>query len=269
MINGVTDFGGIVMRLLALGDIVSSSGCECVRKKLHTVKSQFGIDICIANGENSAVGNGILPSSADHLITSGVDFITTGNHVFRRQEILGYLEEHDFIIRPYNMHSSNPGNGFGIIDMGKYQIGVINLIGKAFFNSPYGNCFDYLDKAVSKLSNCKIKIVDFHAEATGEKKALGYYADGKVSVFFGTHTHIQTADAQILPNGTGYITDLGMCGAKTSVLGVDPNAVITALKTGMPTRFIPAEGDVVLNGCIFDIDENTGLTTNVTPFTTE
>ncbi len=257
------------MRLLALGDVVSNSGCEFVRKKLHSIKSQYNIDICIANGENSAVGNGILPSSADHLITSGVDFITTGNHVFRRQEIRSYLEEHDFIIRPYNMHSSNPGSGTGIIDMGRYRIGIINLIGNAFFNASYGNCFDYLDKAISELEGCKIKIVDFHAEATGEKRALGYYADGKVSVFFGTHTHIQTADAQILPNGTGYITDLGMCGAKESVLGVEKNAVITALKTGLPTRFTTAEGDISLNGCVFDIDESTGLTRSVTPLIIE
>lgn len=252
------------MKLLALGDVVSNSGCEAVRKKLRSIKSQYKIDLCIANGENSAVGNGVLPYSADHLITSGVDFITTGNHVFRRHEIQSYIDEHDFIIRPYNMHASNPGKGIGIIDMGKYRVGVINLIGNSYFNGGYGNCFDCLDKALSELDDCKIKIVDFHAEATGEKKALAYYADGRVSVLFGTHTHVQTADAQILPNGTGYITDLGMCGAKTSVLGVEPNAVITALKTGMPTRFTSADDDIVINGCIFDIDENSGMTKNVT-----
>lgn len=253
------------MRLLALGDVVSNSGCEFVRRKLSSVKKFYNIDVCIANGENSAVGNGILPSSADHLFASGVDLITTGNHVFRRQEILSYLDEHDDILRPYNMHSSNPGKGTGIIDMGRIKIGVVNLIGSAFFNSSHGNPFDYLDKALDGLQDCKIKIVDFHAEATGEKRALGYYADGRVSAFFGTHTHIQTADAQILPNGTGYITDLGMCGSDSSVLGVEPDIVISALKTGMPSRFKTADENISMSGCIFDIDEKTGLTNEVTP----
>lgn len=253
------------MRLLAIGDVVSSSGCEYLRSRLPSFKSNNKIDVCIANGENSADGNGVLPFSANYLFSSGVDFITTGNHVFRRQEILSFLDEHDDIIRPYNMHSSNPGKGVGIIDMGRYRIGVINLIGSAFFNANYGNPFDYLDKAIEEVKDCKIKIVDFHAEATGEKRALGYYADGRVSAFFGTHTHVQTADAQILPKGTGYITDLGMCASKNSVLGVEYDIVIKALKTGMPSRFKTAENDIELDGCIFDIDEKSGLTTSVTP----
>lgn len=252
------------MRILAIGDVVSSSGCEYVRANLPSFKQNNHIDVCIANGENSAVGNGILPFSADHLFTSGVDFITTGNHVFRRQEILTYLDEHDDVIRPYNMHHSNPGKGVGIIDMGRYRIGVINLIGTAFSNVNYANPFDSLDKALEEIKDCKIKIVDFHAEATGEKRALGYYADGRVSAFFGTHTHVQTADAQILPHGTGYITDLGMCGSKNSVLGVEPEIIINALKTGMPSRFKTVESDVSLDGCIFDIDEKTGVATCVT-----
>lgn len=253
------------MKLLALGDIVSSSGCEFIRQKLSGIKKMYGIDVCIANGENSAVGNGILPFSADHLFTSGVDLITTGNHVFRRKEIYSYIDENEYLIRPYNMHSSVPGKGIGIIDMGRYRIGVINLMGNAFFNANYENCFDALDKALKEISDCKIKIVDFHAEATGEKKAMGYYADGRVSAFFGTHTHIQTADAQILPKGTGYITDLGMCGAERSVLGVEPEIIISALKTGMPERFTTANDNIVINGCIFDIDDKTGLTTEITP----
>jgi metallophosphoesterase (TIGR00282 family) len=254
------------MKLLALGDIVDNNGCEFVRKNLPEIKRKNSIDICIANGENSASGNGILPFSADHLFTSGVDIITTGNHVFRRAEIFTYLDEHNDILRPYNMHPSNPGKGIGIIDMGKYRIGVINLIGSAFFSSNFGNPFDYLDKAVEETKDCKIKIVDFHAEATGEKRALGFYADSRISVLFGTHTHVQTADAQILPKGTGYITDLGMCGAKDSVLGVEPEIVATALKTGMPARFkTVSQGKMMINGCIFEIDENSGLTKSVNP----
>ena len=190
------------MKLLALGDVVGNGGCDFLRKKLPGIKKLYSIDICIANGENSATGNGILPYSADHLFASGVDFITTGNHVFRRSEIHDYLDERTDIIRPYNMHPSVPGHGVGVIDMLSYKIGVINLIGTAYQNSNYANPFDSLDKAIEEIKDCRIKIVDFHAESTGEKRALGLYADSRVSVFFGTHTHVQTADAQILPQGT-------------------------------------------------------------------
>lgn len=255
------------MKLLALGDVISECGCNALNRLLPRIKKENGIDVCIANGENSALGNGILPSSADALIAAGVDFITTGNHVFRRREIPDYLDEHNYIIRPYNMHPSCPGNGIGIIDMGRYRIGVINLIGNAFFNASYANVFDSLDKALAEIDDCKIKIVDFHAEATGEKRALGLYADGRVSAFFGTHTHVQTADAQILPKGTGYITDLGMCGSENSVLGVEPECIIRSLKTGMPTQFKAKETDISINGCIFEIDEKSGLTKNICPIT--
>ncbi|MBQ5592221.1 MAG: TIGR00282 family metallophosphoesterase [Clostridia bacterium] len=247
------------MKLLALGDIVGNGGCEFVRKKLPSIKRQYGIDICLANGENSAVGNGILPFSADHLFASGVDFITTGNHVFRRSEIHDYIDSRGDIIRPYNMHCSVPGKGIGIIDMLSYKIGIINLMGTAYMNSNFANPFDSLDKALGEIKDCRVKIVDFHAESTGEKRALGFYADSRVSVFFGTHTHVQTADAQILPGGTGYITDLGMCGSVNSVLGVESECVIKALRTGMPTRFKAAEESIQLDGCIFEIDEKTGL----------
>lgn len=253
------------MKLLALGDVVGSSGCEFVRNRLPSIKKFYGIDLCIANGENSAAGNGILPSSADHLFASGVDLITTGNHVFRRSEIFDYIDERNYILRPYNMHSSAPGKGVGIIDMGRYRVGVINLIGCSFSDRNYGNPFDCLDRATDQIKDCKIKIVDFHAEATGEKGALAHYADGRVSVFFGTHTHVQTADARILPKGTGFITDLGMCGAENSVLGVNPQNVIAALKTGMPTRFAAADGEIIMDGCVFEIDDKTGLTVGVTP----
>lgn len=255
------------MKLLALGDVISEGGCNALNRLLPRIKKENGIDVCIANGENSALGNGILPSSADALIAAGVDFITTGNHVFRRREIPDYLDEHNYIIRPYNMHPSCPGNGIGIIDMGRYRIGVVNLIGNAFFNANYANAFDSLDKALAEIEDCKIKIVDFHAEATGEKRALGFYVDGRVSAFFGTHTHVQTADAQILPKGTGYITDLGMCGSEISVLGVEPECIIRSLKTGMPTQFKAKENDVSINGCIFEIDEKSGLTKSVCPVT--
>ena len=253
------------MKLLALGDVVSSGGCDTVTRRLPKIKREYGIDVCLVNGENSAKGNGILPSSAEQLISAGADIITTGNHVFRRGEIHDYIDEHDYILRPYNMHPSCPGKGIGIVDMGRYRVGVINLMGNAFMGGSYANPFDSLDNALSHIKDCKIKVVDFHAEATGEKRALGFYADGRVSAFFGTHTHIQTADASILPNGTGYITDLGMCGSEDSVLGVQPECIIRSLKTCMPTVFTAKEDNVFINGCIFEIDESTGLTVKIDP----
>ena len=248
----------IDLKLLALGDVVSDSGCEALLKNLPKIKRQYRIDVCIANGENSAMGNGISPDSAESLFSSGVDLITTGNHVFRRREAADYFDESRFCLRPYNMHSSCPGKGIGIIDMGKYRVGVINLIGNAFFNSSFANPFDSLDRAIEEIKDCRIKVVDFHAEATGEKRALGFYADGRVSAFFGTHTHVRTADEQILPQGTGYITDIGMCGSENSVLGIEPDCIIRSLKTGMPTVFKAKDDGIVISGCIFEIDESTG-----------
>lgn len=253
------------MNLLAIGDVVSSGGCEFLRKKLPYLKREYNIDFCIANGENSAVGNGILPTSADFLFQSGIDIITTGNHVFKRKEIYNYLDENPYIIRPGNMHVTCPGKGITVADMGRYQIAVINIIGTAYFNSNYSNPFDYLDCSLRETYGIPIRIVDFHAEATGEKKALGYYADGRVSALFGTHTHVQTSDASILPHGTGYITDLGMCAAENSVLGIKPENVINTLKTGLLNRFTAEEGNMILEGCIFQIDENTGKTLSVNP----
>lgn len=250
------------MNILVLGDIIGEAGCEFVRNNLPMLKKQNDIDICIANGENSAEGNGITPYSADFLLSSGVDFITTGNHVFRRNEIYSYLEETDRVIRPYNIHSSNPGKGIGKIDMGRVKIGIINLLGKAFMSGS-DNPFDAVDKALEEISDCKIKLVDFHAEATGEKRALGFYLDGRVSAVFGTHTHVQTADCSVLPNRTGYITDVGMCGPSDSVLGVESEIIIKHLQTGMPQRFKTSTNPCFINGCIFEIDDKTYMTKSV------
>ena len=249
------------MNILAIGDVVSTVGCEYLRKKLPSLKKMYGVDFCIVNGENSASGNGITPQSADFLFDSGVDLITTGNHVFRRREIYDRLDTDPNIIRPANYYAGNPGKGFAVCDMGSVKIGVINLAGNAFMEG--ANPFTAADGVLKKLDECRIVLCDFHAEATGEKRALGFYLDGRVSAVFGTHTHVQTADEQILPNGTGYITDLGMVGTINSVLGVTPEAVITKLKTGMPTRFDNNEGECMLNACLFEIDKHSGKTTAV------
>lgn len=246
------------MNILVLGDVVSGIGCDFLRKKLPAFKRLKAIDFCIANGENSATGNGITPDSAEHLFTSGVDFITTGNHAFRRKEVYSYLDENEFVIRPFNLDSSVPGRGFAFVDTGRCSVAVINLMGN-MYSDCCENAFRAADRALSEIGNkASIILVDLHAEATSEKKAMGFYLDGRVSAVFGTHTHVLTADERVLPGGTGYITDIGMCGVKDSVLGVDKDIVIRKFLTGMPVRFDSAEGGCMINGCIFSIDEKTG-----------
>lgn len=249
------------MNILAIGDVVGSIGCEYLRKRLPALKKMHGVDFCIVNGENSAAGNGITPQSADFLLDSGADLITTGNHVYKRREIYDRLDSDRNIIRPANYYPGNPGKGYTVADMGSVRIGVFNLAGNAFMDGE--NPFTAADRILKELSDCRIILCDFHAEATGEKRALGFYLDGRVSAVFGTHTHVQTADEQVLPNGTGYITDLGMVGTVDSVLGVSPQAIITKLKTGMPTRFDNNEGECMLNACLFEIDKQSGKTTAV------
>ena len=246
------------MNILVLGDVVSSAGCEFLRKKLPAFKKLKSIDLCIANGENSAEGNGITPQSAEYLFSSGVDFLTTGNHVYRRKEVYGLLDESEFIIRPCNFPASNPGKGTALIDMGRNAVGVINLMGTMFMES-LENPFTAIDRALKELQGkTNIILVDFHAETTSEKQAMGFYLDGRVSAVFGTHTHVLTADARVLPEGTGYITDIGMCGVKNSVLGVDKDIIIRKFRTNMPERFDSAKGECMINGCIFTIDDKSG-----------
>jgi metallophosphoesterase (TIGR00282 family) len=252
----------INMNIFAIGDVVGTQGCEFLRSHLSAIKKLKTIDLCICNGENSAAGNGITPSSAQHLFDSGVDFITTGNHVYRRREIYDYLDERQDIIRPVNMYHTNPGRGYGIVDMGSVRVGIINLMGSVFIEGGE-NPFTAIDDALKSIEECRIKIVDFHAEATGEKRAIGFYLDGRVSAVFGTHTHVLTADEQVLPKGTGYITDIGMTGPKNSVIGINPETTIEWQKTGMPARFDVPDIPCMLCGCMFEIDNNTGKTVSV------
>lgn len=249
------------MNILAIGDVYGKYGCEAVLKHLPNIKKDYNIDLVIANGENSAEGNGILPSSADFLFTAGVDVITGGNHTFRRKEIFASLDEKEYIIRPANFPSALPGNGIAIVDLGYTSVAVINIMGVVYMES-LACPFETADKMINtaKKQGAKIIIVDFHAEATSEKRALGFYLDGKISALFGTHTHVQTSDNQILPMGTGYITDIGMTGVKQSVLGTDKDIVIKKMKDKLPVKFCGASGETELCGCIFEIDNKTGFT---------
>lgn len=249
------------MNVLVLGDVVNSEGCNFLKNKLPAFKRLKGIDFCIANGENSADGNGITPQSAQMLFSSGVDFITTGNHVYRRKEVYEMLDENEFIIRPCNYSSNNPGNGSRVVDCGFYSIGIINVMGTMYMEN-LENPFNAVDREIEKIKNkTSIIFVDIHAEATSEKRAMGFYLDGRVSALFGTHTHVLTADNYVLPKGTGYITDVGMCGVKESVLGVDKDIVIEKFRFNMPQRFDKAQGASMVNGCIFTIDTKNGKCT--------
>lgn len=249
------------MRILTIGDVVSKQGCDYLMKTLPSLKQKMKADLVIVNGENSAVGNGILPQSADFIFDCGADVITLGNHALRRQEIYNYLDEKEYIIRPANYHPSAPGKGMVIVDKGYISAAVINLQG-AIYLDPIRNPFDAIDELIeeAKEKGAKIIIIDFHAEATSEKRGMGYYVDGRVSAIFGTHTHVQTSDNQILPNGTGYITDIGMTGPLHSVLGVSTELAIEKMKTGLPVRFKNEDGPCTLEGCLFEIDNKTGKT---------
>ena len=254
------------MNILCVGDVCGSIGCEAVRRVLPELKKRYSIDLTIINGENSADGNGITPQSAEMLFNYGADVITGGNHTLRRSEVYPLLDENPFLLRPHNLPDAEYGSGYCLYDMGRTSVAVINLSGKVYLDQLNAdNPFAVADLLIgrAKADGAKIIVVDFHAEATSEKRALGLYLDGHISVFFGTHTHVQTADEQILPGGTGYITDLGMTGPKNSVLGVKSEIIISRLKDKNMQKFTLAEGECILNACVFTVDDATGKVTEV------
>ena len=242
------------MKILCIGDVVGSAGCKMLKAKLPMIKRNYGIDAVIVNGENSADGNGITPQSADEIFSAGADVITGGNHSLRQGNAWHLHEDNPFVLRPANFTDAAPGGGYCLVDFGFTKMAVINLIGTVYME-PYACPFATADRLIEQAKNdgASVIAVDIHAEATAEKKALAFYLDGKVSFVFGTHTHVQTADIQILPQGTGFITDLGMTGPHLSVLGVKPELSIRKIKDKVPVRFANAEGDCVLEGCIFTV----------------
>lgn len=251
------------MNILLIGDIVGQAGCEHVREVLPELKKYYQIDITVANGENSAEGNGISSKSAKFLFDSGIDVITGGNHTLSRRDVYPMLEEKNGMIRPANFHPDAPGEGFYLYDNGKYRLWVINLQGQ-FTLQTYENPFTCIDRILPELRAMSPNIIiDFHAEATSEKLCMGYYLDGLVSAVVGTHTHVPTADSRVLPKGTGYLTDLGMCGGLHSSLGVKIESAIYRMKTGLPARFENETEDIYLCGAVLDIDEKTGCCRNI------
>ncbi len=249
------------MRLLFVGDVVGESGCELLGNQLYNIKREYNIDITVVNGENSAKGNGITPNSAKKLFSMGVDVITTGNHCFKRKEIMELFDSNDCLLRPANFPDGVEGRGVAVLDMCPYRIAIVNLIGTLYLEA-VDNPFNVVDKLLESIDTPNV-FVDFHAEATSEKKAMGFYLQQRVTAVLGTHTHVQTADETILGGHTAYITDVGMTGPELSVLGVDKDIVITKFKKRIPVRFEESTEKCFLNAVVVEFDENTGKALNI------
>ncbi len=252
------------INVLILGDIVGHPGRQVCRELLPDIQEREKIDFTIANGENIAGGSGVTDATIEEILQVGVDVVTTGDHIFKRREAFQVLKKNTSLLRPANYPLNPPGLGSNIYAVNDtVNIGIINLLGRVFL-APIDCPFLTATKIIEELrQKTKIIIIDFHAEATSEKIALGWYLDGKVSAICGTHTHVQTSDEVILPNGTAYISDIGMTGPFHSVLGRDIDAVINRFLTQMPVHFKVANEDLRLNGVIVKIDTETGLATSI------
>ncbi len=256
----------ISKNILFLGDICSESGRKAVKHLLHTIKDTEGIDFAIGNAENVAGGFGITPNLAKELLDAGLDCITLGDHFLDRKDIAMYLDSEPRILRPANFPTGVPGVGARVLENSNVKVGVITVLGRIFLK-PINCPFETAIASVEKLrTETPIVIVDFHAEATAEKQALGWLLDGKVSAVVGTHTHVQTADERILPHGTAYITDVGMCGAMDSILGMRIESAIKRMLYSVPLRLEPAKDNVHLNGVIITVDAETGKALSIRRF---
>ena len=243
-------------KVLAVGDVVGNPGLERIRRNLRQLKRKTGADFVVVNGENAAVV-GITPDQAEDILDAGADCITLGNHTWAKREIVNYVDDCPQIIRPANYAPQVPGRGWQIFDTKAGEVAVIDLIGRV--NMDYGpdNPFLGIEKILKQI-RAKIILVEIHAEATSEKLAMGYMLDGRVSAVWGTHTHVPTADAQVLPKGTGYVSDLGMTGPKHSVLGIRPELSIAKFRGDLTERYRWAEGPTKLEAVLFTIDSTTG-----------
>ena len=262
------------MRILFLGDVVGRAGRLAVRQFLPALQEQYALDVVVANGENIAGGMGMTSETLDELFAAGVDVVTGGNHVWRHREIFSRMDRDRRLVRPANYPEGTPGRGHVVHTLADgRKMAVFNVLGTAFMDPlacPFRTTLGWLEGAPAlcpaeeggkehELDGVMVRLVDFHAEATAEKKALGWMLDGKVSAVIGTHTHVQTADAQLLPKGTAYISDAGMCGVEQSSLGMDFDVALERFLTRMPHPFKPARGAVSLNGVFLDVDDVTGL----------
>ena len=244
-------------KVLAVGDVVGNPGMDRVRASLRQLKNKTQADFVIVNGENAAVV-GLTPNQAEDIFDAGADVITLGNHTFGRREIVDYLDENSRILRPANYAPQAPGRGWGIYETKAGPLAVIDLQGRCGMDYTPDNPFLAVEKILKKVDT-KLVFVEIHAEATSEKLAMGYMLDGKVSAVWGTHTHVPTADAQVLPGGTGYVTDLGMTGPKVSVLGIRPQLSIAKFRGDLTGRYQWADGPTKMEAVLFTIDTETGL----------
>lgn len=244
------------MKILAVGDIVGSIGLKKLKEVLPMLKKENNIDFVIVNGENVAGGMGITEKDFNAILGAGANVVTLGNHTWAKKDVFSFINN-ERLIRPANYPKGVPGNGYGIYNCNNKKIAVISLMGRTNINILTENPFLEADNIIEKIKNeVDYIVVDFHAEATAEKIAMGHYLDGRINILFGTHTHTQTADEIILPKGTAYITDIGMTGPKNSVIGMDIEASLKRFITTLPERYKLAEGEAIFNGCIFDINEN-------------
>ena len=243
----------MTMKVLFIGDVVGGPGRRGLSAAMPELRERYAPELVIVNGENSAGGMGITEKTAEALFDAGTDVITTGNHVYRHRAVYGFLNRSDRVVRPANYPYANPGRGYTVVERAGLRVGVINLsgaIGLKVARSP----FHEVDNILEKIE-CDFSIVDFHAEVTSEKVAMGWHLDGRVAAVFGTHTHVPTADGRVLPQGTAFISDVGMTGSRTSVLGVKVEQVLAGMITQMPTRFESAEEDVWVMGASVEINE--------------
>jgi metallophosphoesterase (TIGR00282 family) len=250
------------MVVLFIGDVVGGPGRRGLKAAMPDLRERYAADLVIVNGENSAGGMGITEKTAEALFDAGTDVITTGNHVYRHRSVYSFLNSSDRVVRPANYPYANPGRGYTVVEGAGRRVGVINLsgaIGLKVARSP----FHEVDNILEKIE-CDFAIVDFHAEVTSEKVAMGWHLDGRVAAVLGTHTHVPTADARVLPQGTAFISDVGMTGSRTSVLGVKPELILESMITQMPVKFETAEEDVWVMGAAVEVNDK-GLADSITP----
>jgi hypothetical protein len=254
------------MRVLFLGDIVGRGARRVLRGRLRRLRAERGLDFVVGNGENAAGGKGIDPDSAEELFDSGIDVITSGNHVWQHRRIIPLIEREPRLLRPANFPAGNPGRGWTVeVARTGARVGVVNLIGRVFMGS--ADCpFRIAEVALAELEPADVVLVDMHAETTSEKVAMGWHLAGRVAAVLGSHTHVQTADERILPGGTAYLTDAGMCGPMDSVIGMRREEVLARFRTQMPVRFEVASGPIILQGAIVDVDPQSGRASAIERF---
>ena len=251
------------MKILAIGDIVGGRTADYLSARLWKLRDTMKVDFVVANGENATDIHGLSRTHAEALLDAGVDLITTGNHVWHRRDLYPLLEDSARLIRPVNYPATSPGNGYTLLTVDSWRLLCLNVMGTVFME-PLNSPFEAIEAILRReAGQYDFALMDIHAEATSEKLALARYFDGRIHVMFGTHTHVTTADEQILPNGSGYITDLGMSGPHNGILGTDASIVIEKLRTHMPQRFAVADGEITVNGTLFTLDTTTARVTEV------